>query len=60
LRFPNRTAALNQLNEAARAEIQPLLSEQQAAILGHAGLKEMKFVTAKFHPPGFAVSLGKQ
>ena len=47
-----RLSALNQLNEKALAEIQPLLSSRQTGILTLPTFKDLKLVTSKFYPPG--------
>jgi hypothetical protein len=49
----NRVAALDQLNENARAAIQNLLSSKQVELLSHESLSEVKFVTARFRAPLF-------
>jgi hypothetical protein len=47
----NRVAALDQLNQNARAAVQTLLSSKQAELLGSEPLGDVKFVTARFRAP---------
>ena len=48
----NRAAALDQLNDRARTEIQNVLSSQQLELGDNSALKKLSLVTPLFSPPG--------